>query len=330
MTASAVPDVPDVSVVIVSFNTRELLAECLTSLEQMAGGVRYEAIVVDNASRDQSAERVERDFPQVRLLRSKVNLGFAAANNLGFQHCRGRYVVLLNSDAFLRADALPLAVQRMDAHPDVGLAGGLLLGRDDSWQPSARQFPSLLNDFLSLSGLSARFARNRFLGRQDRTWADPHEAAAVDWVPGAFSIIRRDVLEKIGYFDERFFLYYEEVDLCRRIRAAGFTVQYWPEIVVTHIGGESSRTVSHLTLSGSGAQLTLWRLRSAYLYYRKHHGAFGVWSARLLEAGWHGLRQLRNRRRSPAKAEESAALLTLIRRAWKDTQGGRVSPPRPW
>jgi len=325
---------PDVSVVVVSFNTRDVLRECLQTLAKEAGGVRYETIVVDNASRDGSANMVEQEFPEATLIRSAVNLGFAAANNRGFAIAQGRYVVLLNSDAFLRPGALLLAVERMDADPHIGLAGARLVGRDDSWQPSARMFPSLINDLLSLSGLSAKYPHSRFFGRFDRTWADQNEAAEVDWVPGAFSIIPRRVLEEVGYFDESFFLYYEEVDLCRRIKSAGYSIWYWPDVVVVHLGGESSKTVKHLTMSSSGSQLTLWRMRSALLYYRKHHGRIGAWLAKELETCWHSLRANRNSRRNDSgakfKAADSAVIVAQMKQAWRETQGGLISPSRPW
>lgn len=322
---------PDVSVIVVSFNTRDLLRECLQSLAREAGGVNYETIVVDNASKDGSADMVEREFPEAKLIRSATNLGFAAANNRGFAVAKGRYVVLLNSDAFLQPGALPLAVERMDTDPCIGVGGARLVGRDGLWQPSARMFPSLANDFLTLSGLSAKYPRSHFFGRFDRTWADPNEAAEVDWVPGAFSIIPRDVLESVGYFDESFFLYYEEVDLCRRIKAAGYSVWYWPDVVVLHLGGESSKTVKHLTISSAGSQLTLWRMRSALLYYRKHHGWRGAWLAKELETTWHRLRAGKNAMRSAQnKANDSSVIVALMQQAWRETKGGRVSPPRPW
>ena len=178
--------------------------------------------------------------------------------------------MLLNSDAFLRSGTLARAVALMEAYPNAGLAGGLLVGRDGALQPSARLFPSLLNEILCFTGLSSKFPRSRFFGRTDRTWADPTQAAVTDWVPGAFSIIRRETLEKVGYFDEQFFLYYEEVDLCRRIKAIGYEIAYWPELVVTHIGGESSKTVKRLQLSTNGSQLTLWRMRSELLRSEEH------------------------------------------------------------
>lgn len=325
---------PDASVVIVSFNTRDLLRECLQTLDAQADGVRYEAIVVDNASRDQSADMVAREFPAAVLVRSDVNLGFAAANNRGFAVARGEYVVLLNSDAFLHDGALPRAVAHMRAAPEVGLGGARLIGRDGSWQPSARCFPSCLNDALTFTGLSARYPRSRFFGRPDRTWADADQPASVDWVPGAFSIIPRHVLDEVGPFDERFFLYYEEVDLCRRIKASGRVVHYWPDVEVMHLGGESSKTLAGLALSSAGAQLTLWRMRSELLYYRKHHGAVGAAAALSGEWLWHAARALRHARSADparrAKADESRAVMALWRRAWRDTDGGRRSPPRPW
>jgi hypothetical protein len=322
----------DVSVVIVSFNTRALLRECIDTVK-IQRGVTFETLVVDNNSRDGSAEMLMADYPDVRVIASKVNLGFAGANNAAFAFVRGRYVVLLNSDAFFPPGLLEDAVGRMDDAPDVGLAGAMLIGRDGIQQPSARLFPSLLNDALCLTGLSSRYPKSRFFGRADRTWADPLKEADIDWVPGAFSIIRRDVLERVGYFDERFFLYYEEVDLCLRIKAAGYKVVYWPELRVVHIGGESSKTVSRLTLSSKGSQLTLWRMRSALLYYRKHH-PLKVRLAMWTETFWHRLRLWRNRRRKGtealAKAEESMAVIQFFDTAWKETQGGRVCPSRPW
>ena len=323
---------PDVSVVVVSFNTHELLRECLRTVYAQSG-IALEVIVVDNASRDGSLEMVQSQFPSVRTIASDRNLGFAAANNAGFAIASGRYVVLLNSDAFLRPGTLARAVALMEAHPNAGLAGGLLVGRDGALQPSARLFPSLLNEILCFTGLSSKFPRSRFFGRTDRTWADPTQAAVTDWVPGAFSIIRRETLEKVGYFDEQFFLYYEEVDLCRRIKAIGYEIAYWPELVVTHIGGESSKTVKRLQLSTNGSQLTLWRMRSELLYYRKHHSSFARW-AMFAEGLWHWMRMAKNRLSTGAqaleKAQESSAVLQLWSRAWSETNGGRVSPTRPW
>jgi GT2 family glycosyltransferase len=182
-----------------------------------------------------------------------------------------------------------------------------------------------------LSGLAARFPRSRWFGRFDRSWADPGQAAIVDWVPGAFALIRRPLFNALNGFDERFFLYYEEVDLCRRIQAAGWRVMYWPALRVAHIGGESARTVTGEAVSSSGSQLTLWRARSGLLYYRKNHGWLAAWAVNRLERNWHALRGWRARATGQVgKAMESATHRGLLARAWHDTLGGRVAPPRPW
>jgi GT2 family glycosyltransferase len=325
---------PQISVVIVSYNTRELLRECIETLQREADGVLYETIVVDNASSDGSADLISDQFPDVRLIRSESNLGFAGANNRGFEIARGRYIVLLNSDAFLGPNALALSLAHMENNPKAGLGGARLIGRDGSWQPAARMFPSPLNDWLMISGLAGRYPRSRFYGRADRTWADPGDAAVVDWVPGAYSIIRKGVLDRVGYFDERFFLYYEEVDLCRRIAAAGYETWYWPDVVTVHLGGESSKKIAGLELSSSGSQLTLWRMRSELLYYHKHHGACGAWIAMLLETGWNRARALRHWRSRDRAGEDKACAarrtIALMQRAWAETRGGTISPPRPW
>lgn len=322
---------PELSVVIVSYNTREVLRACLNSLFKAAKWVEMEVIVVDNSSRDGSAEMVQQDFPDVQVIASKVNLGFAAGNNLGFEKVRGRYVLLLNPDALLEEDALIRALDHMEANPLAGMGGGRLLGRDGSEQPSARLFPSLLNEILALSGLAARFPKSRFFGRFDRTWDVSGTAISIDWVPGAFTIIRRSALDQVGNFDERYFLYYEEVDLCRRFKAAGWKIWYWPDIVIRHWGGESSKTVANEEFSSSGSQLTLWRMRSALMYYRKHHGVLSAWLMSRIETTWHGLRRWKAKLVSDvAKYKESHRVADLMHRAWQETQGGRVSPPRPW
>jgi GT2 family glycosyltransferase len=279
----------------------------LQSVAREQGDLRLEIFVVDNDSRDGSVEMVETEFPNVRILRSRVNLGFGAANNLAMEIAQGRYIVLLNSDAFLCPGALSLSVQHMDQQPKIGLAGGQLIGRDSSWQPSARMFPS--------------------------TWADPLLPAEVDWVPGAYSIIRAEALRKVGFFDPEFFLYSEEVDLCRRIQNAGYQIMYWPDITVIHIGGESSRQIKTLEMSSAGAQLIRWRMRSTLLYYRKHHG-IAAWFAKQLELLLYRLTALRNSLSSDPRRKERAHrnrnLARLMHQAWQDTNGGRTSPPRPW
>jgi GT2 family glycosyltransferase len=324
----------DISVLIVSFNTRDVLRECMQSVRRESESLRTQVIVVDNGSVDGSQLMVEREFPEALLIRSAVNLGFAGANNLGYRSATGRYLVLLNSDAFLAEGALLRSVRHMEETLRCGIGGGRLVGRDGSWQPSARRFPSLLDDVMVRSGLAARFPRSRFFGRFDRTWADAMEAAEVDWVPGAFSIVRGAILEKTELFDPRFFLYYEEVDLCMRMKQMGYSVWYWPDICVTHLGGESSRKISSLEMSKSGSQLTLWRMRSTLLYYRKHCGRLTAATAMILERFWYWQRFVRMRiSRDPRRRETAASekrLAAIMNQAWRETGGGKLSPVQPW
>jgi len=327
------PPLYEASIVIVSFNTRDTLRECLRSVQVDSKDIAVEVLVVDNSSSDGSPEMVEQEFPDVRLLRAGTNLGFGAANNLALQHARGRYFVLLNSDAFLQPDALALSIRHMDEEPKCGLGGGRLTGRDGRLQPSSRSFPTNLDDVLIATGLAARFPKSKFFGHFDRTWANDREAAEVDWVPGAFCILRPEALTRAGLFNPAFFLYYEEVDLCIRIKRSGYTVWYWPDVSIVHIGGESSRQLTSLEYSSTAAQVVLWRMRSTLLYYRLHHG----WKAHLAkwtESGLYALRLARNRlSRNPVRqrrSSSSAVLMRLMRQAWTETKGGTVSPPRPW
>ncbi len=323
----------DLSVVIVSFNTRNALRESLQSVDREVKGLRAEIFVVDNGSVDGSPQMVEQEFPHVQLIRSAENLGFGAANNLAIEASSGRYVVLLNSDAFLCPGSLLTAVRNMEGSPRVALGGGRLTGRDLSWQPSARMFPHVMTDAFVITGLAAKFPRSPIFGHFDRTWTDPAQPSEVDWVPGAFSIIRGEVLRKVGLFDPRFFLYSEEVDLCRRIKQAGYQIWYWPEVRIIHIGGESSRRIDGTDISRAGRQSLRWRMRSTLLYYRKHHGAM-AWLVKWLELTMCALSTLRNQfREEPRrtlKCDANRDLAACMRLAWKETQGGRVSPPRPW
>ena len=283
--------VVDVSIVIVSYNTRELLKECLETLSLGNSRYRTEVFVVDNASKDQSPDFVELHHPDVKLIRSRVNLGFGPANNAAISAARGRYVLLLNSDAFLTPAMLDRAIELMDLNSNVGIGGAKLVHRDNSWQPSARGFPTALNYLFMVTGLGDRFGKYRPFGDLNRTWCGDEQEADVDWLTGAFMVIRASLLEQVGLFDPTFFLYYEEVDLCRRARDAGHIIRYWPELSVVHAAGASSKTVEHLEVCSFSSQLTVWSMRSALLYFRKHHG----WKVNLIyaiETGWHSLRAL--------------------------------------
>lgn len=321
------------TIMVVTYNSARLIRQLIDHLQPGLQAQDAELLVVDNASHDGTADVIAAFYPWVTLVRSQENLGFAAGNNLGARHARGRMLLMLNPDALPAPGAIEEGLTLMAAHPEVGLGGGLLIDVQGRHQPSARMFPTLFQEFAVLSGLSAKYPKSRLFGRLDRTWADPELPARIDWVPGAFAFMSADLFREIGGFDERFFLYYEEVDLCRRIQARGLHIQYWPQLRIEHIGGESARTVEgqQVTGQGGGSQLTLWRVRSGLLYYRKNHGWLTAWAVNRLEKGWHALRAAKAQRDGlPDKAAESRARCAVLAQAWNETMGGRVSPPRPW
>lgn len=229
----------DLSVVVPSHNTRETLLECIAALKK-AGGVSMEVWVVDNASSDGSADAVASGHPDVRLIRNPENRGFAAACNQGIGSSTGRCVLLLNSDAFVE-ESLPAALVRfMDEHPEAGAVGCRLLNPDGTVQPSCFRTPNLAQAVLELSGHNARRPGNRF-NRAFRILDWGYDTAReVDCVAGACMGMRREAMEQIGGLDERYFLYFEDFDWCRRARAAGWKVLYCPEARAVHIGGVSA------------------------------------------------------------------------------------------
>lgn len=319
-----------ISVIIVSFNTKHLIDRCFKSVKNSAEGIDYEIIVVDNLSNDGSYDYIKENYPEVKLVQSGGNIGFAAANNLGYKSAEGDYIVLLNSDAFMVEEGLKKAVEKMEKDKSIGLAGAKLIGEDGEWQPSARTSPGIISELFVISGISAKYPKNRLFGRPDMTYCNQDKDIICDWVPGAFSIIRREAIEKAGFFDERFFLYFEEVDLCMRIKKAGYKIVYWADIRVIHIGGGSTSVFSEKLVSKSGMQMTLWRVQSQYLYYRKNYGLIKTLMSKNLEKIWNYIRYKKNIKKNPKKAEESKVVLELIEKAWKYTEGGKVSPQRPW
>jgi GT2 family glycosyltransferase len=180
-------------------------------------------------------------------------------------------VLLLNTDAFVAPDSLKVALAAMSGHPNCGILGVRLVGRDGTVQPSCRYFPTPWNILLNRTGLARFFPGTQLV--DDADW-DDRKAAECDWVPGAFLLLRKTVIDTIGLFDPRYFLYYEEVDLCRAAKAAGWKVMYCPETSVVHVGGESARSVGALT--SSGRQLSALQMESELLYFRKHYRISGA------------------------------------------------------
>jgi N-acetylglucosaminyl-diphospho-decaprenol L-rhamnosyltransferase len=267
----------DVTALIVNYNTQDLLRPCIDKLRESAGGLRLQIVIVDNASRDKSAQILRDDFADCELIFNTTNVGFGRANNQALALARGRYLLLLNTDAFVAPNTVGSTVDYLDANPACGLLGVRLIGRDGVLQPSCRYFPTPWNDFLSSTGLSRLFPATRLV--DDMNWAHdtPREC---DWVPGCYYLVRKSVVDKVGLFDPRFFLYYEEVDHCRAVKAEGWKVVYFSGTTVVHIGGESAKSDSAIT--SQGRQISALQIESGLLYYRKHYGWLGLLASLLL------------------------------------------------
>ena len=261
----------DVSAIIVNYNTRHLIERVLISLRESIGSLRLQICIVDNASRDSSAEYIQEQHPDCNFLANTCNVGFGRANNMMASRATGRYILLLNTDAFILKDSLLKSVTYMDTHSDCGILGAKLISEDGELQPSCRYFPTPWNVFLSRAGLGRYFPRTTMV--DDFDWAHD-EARECDWIPGCYYLIRRECFEQIGLFDPLFFLYYEEVDHCRLAKAAGWKVIYFPGAVVVHLGGESAKSDS--TLTQAGRQISGLQVESELLYFRKHYGVVGL------------------------------------------------------
>lgn len=259
------------SIIIVNWNTRDLLTACLDSIERSlfsgdggGAGLETEIIVVDNGSTDGSAEMLRRDYPGVRLIENRENIGFARANNQGLAASRGHYLLLLNTDAFLREPALAQLVRFMDEHPEAGIIGPRLYFGDGTLQRSCYAFPTLATEFYGAIGLDRLFPRSRLFGRYRLSYWDMRDVREVDVVMGACLMARREVFEQIGGLDERFFMYSEEVDWCYRARQAGWRIYYVPQAEATHLWGGTSRTLP--------VQTVVQLYHSRLLFFRKHYG----------------------------------------------------------
>lgn len=251
----------DVSIIILNWNTRDLLADCLDSIAQTAGDLDITIIVLDNASTDGSQAMVQQRFPHVRLIVNQENVGFARANNQGMAVSDGRYALLLNSDALLTPGTLQALVRLADAKPQAGIVGAQLLNPDGSFQASHTPFPSLWREFLILSGVGRALYGRWYPSRGPEEDKGPQ---IVDYVEGACLLVRREAFEDVGGLDESYFMYAEEVDWCYAMRAKGWQVWYQPAAKVIHLGGGSSRN--------RRTQREGDLYRSRVRFFRKHYG----------------------------------------------------------
>ncbi len=265
------------SVIVVSYNTVGLLRNCLRSVQQEAKTVPLEAIVVDNASHDGSAEMIVQEFPEIMLIKNERNIGFAAANNQGLRSARGEALLLLNSDTEVRSGAFAQCLKFLDNNSPVGIVGCKLVNPDGSLQPSCESFLSLSSLFFENFFIERLFSKSAVFGQRALGGFAYHQARQVDYVKGAFLLIKRRALEDIGFLDENFFFYAEEMDWCYRARQKGWQTYFTPEAIVLHHGGQSSDPIS--------PKMFVQLHRARYQFYRKHHNAFLSLLARLIMTG---------------------------------------------
>lgn len=266
----------DLSISIVSYNTKDLLNACLNSVYENSGGINFEVIVVDNNSGDGSAEMVEKEFPQVKSIRNRENVGFARANNQAIRQSKGRYILLLNSDTVVISDALSKMINFMDSHPQAGVVGGKMVRSDLTAQPSIRTYLDLKALFISFFSLKnlvpSKYRRfvvrllGPFLGKTVRSYLDCYRneknPTLVDDVPGACFCVRQKVVEEVGLLDENFFMYYEDTDWSIRIKKKGWKLYILPEALIIHYARQSANKVFNRTFAA--------RCKSSYYYFRKH------------------------------------------------------------
>jgi N-acetylglucosaminyl-diphospho-decaprenol L-rhamnosyltransferase len=243
--------------------TRVALGHLFASLHDLG----MEVFIVDNDSKDDSASILRREYPNVTIIENKKNVGFGRANNQALPYINSRYVLLINTDAFVEPDTIAKTVQYMDANPYCGILGVRLVGRNGELQPSCRFFPTPWNIFLNRTGLNRFFRHIQMV--DDMSW-DHASVRDCDWVPGCYYLVRKEVIDQVGLFDPRYFLYYEEVDHCFAAKRAGWHVTYFPFTSVVHIGGESAKSEGEIT--SSGRQLESFQIESELLYFRKNHG----------------------------------------------------------
>lgn len=251
------------SVIIVSFNVRDFLYQTLHSIQRSLRGIPAEIIVVDNASWDGSVTMLQKDFPSVTLIANKSNLGFAKANNLAIEKSRGKYLVFINPDTIVQEDTFKTLLDFYTNHPEAGMIGCKILNPDGSLQLACRRsIPTPWVGFTKLVGLSKLFPNSKIFGKYNLTYLNPNQITEVEAISGSFMMTQRSVIDQVEYFDERFFMFGEDLDMCHRIRIAGWKIYYVPTTQIIHYKGTSSKTAQFDTL--------LQFYRAMLLFVQKH------------------------------------------------------------
>lgn len=235
-----------VSIIIVTWNSAKYIKNCLQSIENKD----YEIIVVDNASTDGTVELIE-EFPSVKLIKNKRNLGFARANNQGIDGAQGQYLLFLNPDTITLENAIDKMAEFMDTHSEAGAIGPKLLNPDHTVQPSCREFPTYEIFLWEFTGLSRIFRRSKRFNRWRMGYFDHQTLREVDQPMGSCLMVRREAIDQIGIFDERFPMFMNDVDLCRRIKEAGWKIYFFSDASVIHYGGKSTELAKAKMIAAS-------------------------------------------------------------------------------
>ena len=231
----------ELSVIIVSFNVRDFLRQCLISVKIASEKINYEILVVDNNSEDGSVEMVKNDFPEVKLIINRVNWGFSVANNQAIKMSGGHFILLLNPDTIVERDTFSRCIEFMNCHPDAGAMGIRMINGEGSFLPeSKRAFPTPASAFFKTFGLSSLFPGSKYLNSYYLPHIDSVETSITEVISGAFMFIRREALDKSGLFDEDFFMYGEDIDMSYRLLQTGYKNYYFPEIQIVHFKGKST------------------------------------------------------------------------------------------
>lgn len=300
------------SIIILCWNDLKVIANCLQSIYATTRRTEFEIIVSDNGSSDGSVEFVRKNYPQVLVIENGRNLRFAKANNVGIRASRGECILILNPDTLVHESTLDTMVGFLDKHPESGAVGCRVLNSDGSYQESARPLQTIRSEWISalylrqLGRVSEHFHPGSYVG-----WRGDTERQ-VGWLSGCFILARGDLLRRIGGFDEQFFYYYEDMDLCRRIRAAGYSVTYTPEVTMTHLGGHSTKKRFPPLTFALDSQIT------RYLYFYKYYGQNGARQSRRsaivgLFLRWLGYSLLQFANPAEHRRERLKALRSLLK-----------------
>lgn len=258
----------DLAIIIVSWNTRDLLRECIQSIYEFTNEITYEIYVVDNASSDGSAEMVEKNFTQVQVIANRENLGFSKANNQAIRLSNSRYIALLNPDTLLIEDVFSPLVRYADEHKEIGAIGPKILSKDRRTiqRACARKLPTLYSEFCNLSGLAYKFPHRKLFHGYFLSAEDYRSSKYLQALSGSCMVVKQAAIDDVGFMDENQFMYADEIDWCKRMLDRKWKIYYHSNVAIIHYGGESSKQVKHF--ANIESQEARW------YYYHKHHGVF--------------------------------------------------------